>query len=173
MRQASGFDEAPALFGSACVSPVVSRLLQDAAQCYAQTHRAESLLWTAQVIDPHCLPVFFALYKFYFYKGMLVEAERVTRAALLESARQAGFDPEWCELTRSSSDWDDRQGPQHFYLFSLKALAFIALRLGRSNESEAILAKLGEIDPQDSVGASVIREIAHGAKKIRVSVIRD
>ena len=34
------------------------------------------------------------------------------------------------------------------------------LRLGRPAESHALLDKLQELDPHDSVGASVIRELA-------------
>ncbi len=53
--------------------------------------------------------------------------------------------------------------PQHFYLFSLKALGFIRLRQQHFDESHAILEKLREIDPQDSVGGSVIAAYAAGA----------
>lgn len=52
-------------------------------------------------------------------------------------------------------------GAQHFYLFTLKALAFIRLRLGRREESLALLGKLRELDPGDSVGSSVIHDLAN------------
>lgn len=80
--------------------------------------------------------------------------------ALGEAARQAGFDPDWQQATAASCDWSDTFGPQHFYLFSLKALSFILLRQDRGGESEEILAKLEVLDPRDSVGASVIRDLA-------------
>jgi len=150
------------LFGGAA-SPAVARLLHEAAHSYAQTQRAEAILWTAQAIDPHCLPVYFALYKFYFYKRLLHDAERVTRMALSEAARQGCFDPEWRRLTPGSADWDITPGPQHFYLFSLKALSFICLRQGRSDESATMLAKLQELDPRDRVGGSVIRDLERAA----------
>jgi hypothetical protein len=50
-----------------------------------------------------------------------------------------------------------------FYHFSLKALAFIRLRRGDAEESLALLAKLAEIDPNDQVGAEVIRALHRGA----------
>jgi len=53
--------------------------------------------------------------------------------------------------------------PQHFYLFSMKALAFIRLRQLRDADAALILAKLREIDPDDSVGSSVIESYAAGA----------
>ena len=52
---------------------------------------------------------------------------------------------------------------EHFYLFSLKALAFIRLRRGDREGCERLLAKLGELDHNDSVGASVIRAFAEGS----------
>jgi len=142
------------------VPPVIAKLLQDAA--YAQTHHAEAILWSAQVIDPGCLPVYFSLYKFYFYKGHLEMAERVARQALTVAARHGAFDPDWRNVNLASADWSDRFGPQHFYLFSLKALAFICLRSKRVEESREILDKLAEIDPEDSVGAGVIRDLMRG-----------
>lgn len=151
-------------FGAAELPPIVANLLGEAATAYAQPNRAEAILWSAQAMYPECLPVYFALYKFYFYKGRLHDAERATRLGLARSARQAGFDSDWHCLTALTIDWTDTRGPQHFYLFSLKALAFICLRLGRRPESHAILSKLAQIDPSDSVGASVIRDLAAGSQ---------
>lgn len=143
---------------------VVEHLLNEAVATARQPNRAEAILWSAQAMFPECLPVYFALYKFYFHKGRLHEAERATRLGLAQAARQAGFDSDWHCLTRASVDWNDTRGPQHFYLFSLKALAFICLRLGRRSESHAILSKLAQIDPGDSVGASVIRDLAAASR---------
>lgn len=145
------------------VPAVIAKLLHAAAAAYTHTHRAEAILWSAQAIDPECLPVYFSLYKFYFYKGQLNMAEQVARQALAVSARHGGFDADWRGLDTESADWNDRAGPQHFYLFSMKALAFICLRCKRADESRALLAKLEELDPQDSVGAGVIRELLRGA----------
>jgi len=149
-------------FGLA-VSPVIANLLSEAAVTYSQTHRAEAILWSAQAIDPTCLPVYFSLYKFYFYKGNLDMAEKVARQALTAAARRGAFDADWRRATIDSADWNNRLGPQHFFLFSLKALAFICLRQKRTEESRDILDKLAEIDPEDSVGATVIRDLIRGA----------
>nr|QLG20535.1 hypothetical protein [uncultured bacterium] len=144
--------------------PLVQQLLQEAVAVYSQANRAEAILWSAQAMYPECLPVYFALYKFYFYKGRLHDAERATRLGLVAASRQAGFDVDWHCLTITTVDWSDTLGPQHFYLFSLKALAFICLRLDRRSESQAILSKLAQIDPGDSVGASVIRDLVAGSE---------
>jgi hypothetical protein len=45
-------------------------------------------------------------------------------------------------------------------LAHLWALAFIRLRLARTQENHALLAKLHELDPLDTVGGSVIRDLA-------------
>jgi tetratricopeptide (TPR) repeat protein len=141
-----------------------SALLEQAMQSYGQTEEAERLLWQAHRASPAALPVYFSLYKFYFYKGDLENAELAARMALLEAARQGVFDADWRVLNPTSADWTQYDGPAHFYLFSLKALAFIRLRRRDPGEARAILAKLSEIDPADSVGASVVRSIAEGAE---------
>ncbi|MHB1677776.1 MAG: hypothetical protein ACYCSS_09605 [Sulfuriferula sp.] len=149
----------PALFGGEA-SPVIAKLLQEAAAAYQQTSRAETILWSAQAINPACLPVYFALYKFYFYKFRLADAEKVALMGLETAAQQAGFAADWSQLAALSANWKLAEGPQHFYLFTLKALAFIRLRLGKRAESLALLDKLQELDPSDSVGSSVIRDLA-------------
>ena len=110
---------------------------------------------------PGSLAVHFSLYKFYFYKKRLVDAERIAREALIEAANQGGFDPDWGNLDADSADWTNEAA--HFYLFSLKALAFIRLRQGDESGCWRILDKIEQLDCNDSVGASVIREIAAGA----------
>lgn len=140
--------------------PGVSEWLAQAGAAYHNTERAEFLLCTAQALAPECLPVYFALYKFYFYKHMLPQAEEVALQALEIAARQGGFSPDWTRLDAHSADWRRVDAPQHFTLFTLKALAFIRLRLGRREDSHALLIKLQELDPLDTVGASVIRDLA-------------
>lgn len=138
----------------------IDRRLEAAAASYADGALAETLLLEAHTLDPSCLPVYFALYKFYFYKSRLADAERIALAALDVAASQAGIPTDWRQLNTQSADWMDTRGPQHFYLFSLKALAFIRLRRGRAVEASALLTKLAELDPRDTVGASVIGALA-------------
>lgn len=140
--------------------PAIDEKLREAAACYDDTEKAEELLWTALKADPQCLGSYFSLYKFYFYKRMLKEAEGVALLGLGTAAKLGGFDPDWKKLDAQSVDWKRVDAPQHFYLFTLKALAFMRLRLGYAEESHALLAKLQELDPLDTVGASVIRDLA-------------
>ena len=140
--------------------PEIDKKLREAAACYDDTEKAEELLWTALRVDPNCLGSYFSLYKFYFYKRMLKEAEGVALLGLGTAARMGGFTSDWTQLDANTADWRRVDAPQHFFLFTLKALAFIRLRLGYAEESHALLAKLQELDPHDSVGASVIRDLA-------------
>jgi len=149
------------LFGGTA-SADVTTLLDQAMQSYADTERAETLLWQAQRLDMNALPVYFSLYKFYFYKRDLEKAEVAARMALQAAANADRFPPDWHLLQRDSADWADHAAPAHFYLFSLKALAFIRLRRGDACEAAAILDKMAELDPGDTVGATVIRTMMEG-----------
>ncbi|HUX90368.1 MAG TPA: hypothetical protein VMV48_06720 [Gallionellaceae bacterium] len=150
------------LFGGE-TAPEVSELLARAMQSYADTQLAETLLWQAQRKAPDALPVYYSLYKFYFYKRDLENAELSARMALQAAASAGGFDADMLALHPDSADWSDYATPAHFYLFSLKALAFILLRRGVRDEASAIVDKLIELDPHDTVGASVVRYIAEGS----------
>lgn len=150
------------LFGGE-TAPEVSELLARAMQCYEDTQLAETLLWQAHRLAPDALPVYFSLYKFYFYKRDMENAELSARMALLAAAKAGSFSADWIDLNPDSTDWSDYASPAHFYLFTMKALAFILLRRGNVDAALDILAKLAELDPRDSVGASVIRSIAEGA----------
>lgn len=154
-----------ALKGFVAIDDLPPRVLGylNAAASANDWREAESLLWRAQAADADCLQVYYTLYKFYFNHKRLSDAERATCLALDAAARQAGIEADWRLQKKDSCDWSVVSSPQHFYLFSMKALAFIRLRQLRDADAALILAKLREIDPHDSVGASVIESYAVGA----------
>lgn len=160
----SGDPYAPALFCTPRTSQTVKDLLLEAAWAGAQPRKVEALLWTAHALDPRCLAVYFALYRFLFRQAALEEAERVTRLGLAEAARQAGVSADWQQLHAASCDWSDTRAPQHFYLFSLKALAFISLRQQGYAQAHELLDVLRRLDPADHVGADVVRDTLKGAQ---------
>lgn len=156
-------DGARPAYGGA-VSGAVRGALEQAATCYHEdADAAGHWLELAASADPQALAVYFARYKFHFYRNQLSQAEAAARAGLLAAAAQGGFPADWRSLTRHSTAWSPAAVPQRFYLFSLKALAFIRLRQGDLQESRALLVKLGELDPADQVGAEVIRALHAGA----------
>lgn len=138
----------------------VNRLLQAGVTAHrADKALAESLFKQAQQLDSACLQTYFALYKFYFYQGLLHEAEREAVAGLHEAARQGRFPSDYRRLARDG--WDmycSKTGL--FYLYTLKALAFIKLRQSQEAEAKLILSLLQTLDPEDRCGASVIASLA-------------
>jgi tetratricopeptide (TPR) repeat protein len=137
--------------------------LQAASSAMGDWREAESLLLRAQAVEPNCLHVYYTLYKLYFKNNRLSDADRTINLALDQASKQAGIAADWHLLTTQSCDWSEIDSPQHFYLFSLKALAFVRLRQACVMDANQILAKLREMDPQDSVGASVIEAYSVGA----------
>ena len=109
---------------------------------------------------PGHLASYVDLCKLYFYSSRLAEAERVARAALMEAARQGGFAPDWCYIEAVGAAWKASDGPHRVYLYMLKALAFIRMRLGDVDGGRAILGHLARLDPEDLVGSSVVSDLA-------------
>lgn len=153
--------EETVLFGPG-IPPATNRLLQQAVALRSHNRaEAERLFWQARAEDPCCLPVYFALYKFYANGKRLADAERAVRLALSEASRQGGFPLSWRELAEAPERYPLYTDEiSLFYLFSLKALAFVTLRQGRTDEAAAILIALQALDPEDRVGGSVIRALA-------------
>ncbi|MDD2762284.1 MAG: hypothetical protein PHH11_18550 [Methylomonas sp.] len=154
---AGGFFEERVLF-SPNLPPEVNRLLQMAvAASHSEKPLAEKLFKQAQQLDTTCLQTYFALYKFYFYQGHLQEAEREVIAALEEAAHQGGFPADYHLLTGHDMYAGDTA---LFYLYSLKALAFIKLRQEQAGTAREILSVMSMIDPEDRSGASVIMQLS-------------
>lgn len=159
--KASGFFEERVLF-SPNLPAEVNRLLQMAvAASHSEKPLAEKLFKQAQQTDRSCLQTYFALYKFYFYQSRLQEAEREVIAALEEAARQGGFPGDYQLLARQPELWDMYASEiPLFFLYSLKALAFIKLRQQKVQESSVILSAMKILDPEDRSGASVIMQLS-------------
>jgi len=140
----------------------VNKLLQAAVVAnHVDKDRAEQLFKQAQALDAACLQTHFALYKFYFYQGRLLEAEREVLTGLAAAALQGNFPADYRLLAQTPEARDMYASDIHlFYLYTLKALAFIKLRLMAEDEAHFILNLLLELDPEDRIGASVIRQLA-------------
>jgi len=148
--------EADAFFGGE-VPAAVHGLLHQAAQ--APRGECGALLWTAQALAPQCLAVYYVLYKHHAGRRELDQAERAARRGLLEAARQAGLAHDWRAVTPAGlpAGLDfSRNGPARFWLFTLKALAFIALRSQRPAEAAELLARIALLDSNARIGGEVI-----------------
>jgi hypothetical protein len=142
----------------------VNNLLQAAvAASSVNQSKAETLFLQAKTLDSHCLQTYFALYKFYFFQKRLLEAERIVLAGLEESAAQGGFPSDYRQLVKNLTKWNGYADETTlFYLYTLKALAFIKLRLGLTVEAQRVLSHLQQLDPEDLSGAYVIMDLAAG-----------
>lgn len=142
----------------------VNNLLQAAvAASSVDQSEAETLFLEARALDSQCLQTYFALYKFYFFQKRLLDAERIVLQGLEESARQGGFPNDYHQLVENLHKWNLYANESSlFYLYTLKALAFIKLRLGSTVEAQRVLSHIRQLDPEDRSGASVIMDLASG-----------
>jgi hypothetical protein len=152
---------APQLVDFGVVPPEIDRLLQAGVLAY-RTDRAaaDGLFRRALETAPDELPVYLCLYKIHAYQNHFEEALAIASAGLQAAARQAG----WSEdFRRWAPPPPPVEGPARFALYTLKALAFIRLRMGDGAAALEILQHLAALDPRASVGWNVIADLARGA----------
>ena len=150
------------LFGGD-VPPQVRRLV-DQARDAESPERALALLWTAQVCAPNCPSLYYLLYKFHARHADFDQAELAALRGLEVAAEQAGLPDDWRSVTADAADFQ-APGPARFWLFTLKALAFIRLRLHDHASARVYLDKVLELDPEGGAGASVIDALIQGSQR--------
>lgn len=162
----SGLIDEAVLFSPDIPQPVNELLQAAVIACRTDKLRAEQLFTEAFQLDKACLQTYFALYKFYFYQARLAEAENYVLAGLEEAARQSGFPSDFRCLFQEKSKWDlYANETTMFYLYTLKALAFIKLRQNQIAQGQIILSMMKELDPEDRSGASVIMALAEALEE--------
>ncbi|WP_172327533.1 hypothetical protein [Mangrovicoccus sp. HB161399] len=134
-------------------------LQQGVLACRRDRGAADALFREALALDPGALPTYFCLYKIHTYSGRLDAAREAAEAGLAEAARQAGWPGDWRRWQPAETGAADAG---RFALYTLKALAFIALRDGRAQDAAAMLAALADLDPKGATGWTVVAEIAEG-----------
>ena len=133
------------------------RHLTLAALAYSDGPRAEAHLLEAQAIAPAHAAVLIGLYRFYFYKHRLADALEVARICVKKAALDNGIPLDWSEVRAGEAAFGDCAAAlPRFYLFALKACAYLSMRLGDLAEGRAMVAKLLELDPGDKIGAKVL-----------------
>lgn len=147
--------ESTELFGGN-VPPDVRRLIDTAR---GATHAdADTALWTAVLAFPRCLPPYYLLYKLHASRGELDEAHDVAIRALAAAAQQAAIDGDWRAVRPGDADFST-PGPARFWLFTLKALAFICVRRGEHAGALELVEKLRTLDPADRIGYGVVEAL--------------
>ncbi len=133
--------------------PEAERHLRLAGQSYHDDAAAEEHLHRALALAPQHAAAYIGLYRFYFYKGRLEEALRVSRRCLEKAARDAGLAQDWRTVQQGDADFGRYEAIlPRFYLFTLKAYGYLQMRLGHLDEGRAAIAKLLELDPSDKLG---------------------
>ncbi|HVX77382.1 MAG TPA: hypothetical protein VHB49_14720 [Bradyrhizobium sp.] len=121
---------------------------------------AEKHLQEAQALAPGHAAVLIGLYRFYFYKGRLVEALDVARRCLVKAAQEIGFAIDWRRVSAEDAGFAAYENAlPRFFLFSLKGYAYLQMRLGNLAEGHEAVTKLLELDPTDKIGAKVLLDV--------------
>ncbi|HEY0201440.1 MAG TPA: hypothetical protein VGC24_07085 [Burkholderiaceae bacterium] len=154
-----GFDDAAAFADTALgggLTADVEALIQQAGLLRACPEQAQPLLERARALAPrHPAPVI-ALYRFHFY-GHRLDAARAMGEDALAIARTA-LGPDFGD-TPPSDDDARHDAAVRFYLFTLKGLAYLNLRLGDLEQGRLMLGELRRLDPQDRVGGALLSHV--------------
>ena len=128
------------------------RLLHLTALHYQDGNKAEQYLEQAKARAGDHLAVAIGAYKFYFYKGRKKEALAAAQQCLGLVAEKLHLPPDWQGVSPHDAQFQSfDHGLERLYLFILKAMAYLHLRLGEAEKGKAMLAKLRELDPHDKI----------------------
>lgn len=159
-RSGPGFEDAASAFADTALggglSPDVDALITRAGLLRDQPEAALRLLEQARVAAPrHPVPLI-ALYRFHFYGHKLAQARAVAEDALAIARTALG--PDFGDQP-PSDEAARHDAAVRFYLFTLKGLAYLSLRLGDLDEARLLLGELRRLDPQDHVGGAVMLHV--------------
>jgi tetratricopeptide (TPR) repeat protein len=150
---------AGALLGRA-LPPLAEAALRRAGLAYQSDAEAERYLCEAKTQAPEHPAVLIGFYRYYFYKNRLEEALVIARLCLLKAARDNALDPDWRRVEAEDAEFGSYDAVlPRFYLFTLKAYAYLKLRLGDLEEGRDAALKVLALDPTDKVGARVLLDV--------------
>lgn len=138
----------------------VKELLNLAATNYSSGD-AELPLLRAYFLAPNSLNVLVALNRFYYYQHRLEDALTATYKALAVIRASIDFPEHWQDLQSKHID----NVPEHLltqvrlYLFTLKAIGFLTMRLHQLELSQQILEKVISLDSKNRIGAQALLDV--------------
>lgn len=141
------------------LSPVAEEQLRLASHSYADSVKAEMHLALAKAIAPNNPVVRIGEYRYYFYKGRLPEALKVAEACLVAVAQELDLPSQWQQVMPHHANFSDDEPAHRFYLFCLKAYAYLLLRLDQIEAGWAATDKLLLLDPANKVGGMVLLDV--------------
>jgi tetratricopeptide (TPR) repeat protein len=149
------------LYFEESLSAEAEALVRQAGGLYGEGD-AEPPLLEALRLAPESLNVLVAAYRYYYYQHRLEDALDIADRALAVTARRLDIPLDWTLLTEAHIA---QVGPAamallRFHLLSLKARAYLLLRLRRTEESVAILTKLVGLDEKNRLGVQQLLDLA-------------
>ena len=155
-----GFDDDAAAFADFAIGgglcPEADSLIARAGLLRHAPEEALPLLALARAAAPRHPAPLIALYRFHFYGHRLAEARAVGEDALAIARTALG--PDFGDRP-PSDDAARHDAAVRFYLFTLKGLAYLNLRLGDLEEARLVLGELHRLDPQDRVGGALLSHV--------------
>ncbi len=141
-------------------SAEVQALINYAAELYA-TGEAELPLLRAYLRAPESLNVLVALHRFYYYQHRLQEALLIAEKALHLLRMGIDFPADWQLLQTAHITEAPKDLLTHIrlYLFTLKSIGFLQMRLENLAVSKAIFSKLVALDAKNRIGAEGLLEL--------------
>lgn len=141
-------------------SQEVRDLIKFAAELYS-SGEAELPLLRAYLLAPESLNVLVALNRFYYYQHRLAEALLISEKALTLIRCGIGFPDDWrqVEMPHISEAPKDLLTKIRLYLFTLKSIGFLNMRMENLALSRSIFEKLVALDAKDRIGAKGLLEL--------------
>jgi hypothetical protein len=136
----------------------VKELLELAAEDYSNGNAELSLL-RAYFLAPDSLNVLVALNRFYYYQHRLEDTLLATHKALNLIRTTIGFPEHWQDLQTQHIENTENLTQVRLYLFTLKAIGFLNMRLHQLDYSRAIFEKLVNLDSKDRIGAKGLLDL--------------
>jgi hypothetical protein len=138
---------------------IAEKHLRLASLSYADDTTAEMHLVLAKAIAPNHPVVQVGEYRYYFYKNRLSEALLVAEACIKTVSAELAIPTHWNEVMPTHANFSGDDAAHRFYLFVLKAYAYLLLRLGRIAEGTLVADKLLELDPANKIGGQVLLDV--------------
>lgn len=133
--------------------------LRLASLSYADSAKAEMHLAMAKMIAPDNPAVKVGEYRYYFYKGRLQEALIVAEYCLEITAQSLQIPQNWRRVWPHHANFKSHEPAHRFYLFCLKAYAYLLLRLNQLSAGREAVEKLLQLDPANQVGGQVLLDV--------------
>lgn len=142
--------------------PEVEQLIKQAGNTYEQGD-AELPLLQAFLRAPASLNVLVALNRFYYYQHRLNDALLISEKALEIIRLKLKFPESWrlLELQHITQTPKELLSWVRLYLFTLKSIGFLNMRLHELATSKAILEKVSALDSEDRIGANALLELVN------------